>query len=145
MKSINIKLELQHLLLVVSMIFIGLSNPLNAQGIPGLHVYPNNNQSREQQVTDENNCYSWAQDEVSANPTPTEEQREHKTAKRSIVGAGIGAIIGGGSGAAIGAGTGAVQGRRSHNRDKEEAEAAAGSDIVRAYASCMESKGYSVN
>jgi hypothetical protein len=139
-----IKKNIYGLLLIFTLAIFGLNNSASAQGVPGLHVYPNKGQSHEQQSKDEQNCYNWAQDESYNNPTPVEPGRKHKTAKRSAAGAGVGAIIGGGKGAAIGAGVGAIQGRRSHNRDKDEAAAAANSDFVRAYSSCMQSKGYSV-
>jgi len=123
---------------------LGFGYASMAQQVPGVHVYPEKNQSHNQQVKDENSCYSWAQQEVSANPTPQEQQKKHKTAKRTAIGAGAGAIIGGGKGAAIGAGAGAVSGHRSKKRGEKESAAVASDDFVRAYSSCLKGKGYSV-
>jgi hypothetical protein len=116
-----------------------------AQGVPGVYVYPEKNQSKDQQIKDENDCLSSAEQEASQNPSSQpEEQGKHKTLKRTGAGAGAGAIIGGGKGAAIGAGVGAISGRRSKKRDAQQADQAASYDVTRAYASCLKSKGYSV-
>jgi hypothetical protein len=123
---------------------VGVSIASMAQQVPGVHVYPQKNQSQDQQVLDENSCSKWAHQEMMNNPTPQEENKRHKTAKRSALGAGAGAIIGGGKGAAIGAGAGAISGHRSKKRDVQESQEVASSDFVRAYASCLKGKGYSV-
>jgi hypothetical protein len=115
------------------------------QGLPGVYVYPEKNQSKDQQISDENHCLSSAKQEVSENPSnQPQQQGNHKTLKRTGVGAGVGAIIGGGKGAAIGAGAGAISGRRSSKRNEQQANEAASSDLKRAYSSCLKSKGYSV-
>lgn len=115
-----------------------------AQDIPGVYVYPEKNQSHDQQVIDKHTCFTWAKQEASTNPSGQPKESKHKTLKRTGVGAGAGAIIGGGKGAAIGAGAGAVSGKRSSKNAKREASEEASDDVKRAYASCLKSKGYSV-
>jgi hypothetical protein len=140
----SIKNNIWKKLLLLACFITGVQFSSMAQGIPGVYVYPEKNQSQEQQSKDENNCFSSAQQKVAENPTQLEENRQHKTLKRTGAGAGIGAILGGGKGAAIGAGAGAISGRRSKNRDNKEADYAAESDIRNAYSACLRSKGYSV-
>jgi hypothetical protein len=130
--------------LLLAFFIIGIKFSISAQGVPGVYVYPENNQSQDQQAQDENDCYSSASNDVGQNPSYQPDQGQHKTLKRTGVGAGAGAIIGGGKGAAIGAGVGAISGRRSKKRDAAEENAAISNDLTRAYASCLKSKGYSV-
>ncbi|MFL5730201.1 MAG: hypothetical protein ACJ75J_12005 [Cytophagaceae bacterium] len=131
------------MLVLFSIIFLSVSASM-AQGVPGLYVHPAKNQTKDQQVKDEQSCNSWAQNESVANPTPQQKEKQHKTVKRTAVGAGAGALIGGGSGAAIGAGAGVISGRRSKKRDAKQSAATSSNDFVRAYSSCLRGKGYSV-
>jgi hypothetical protein len=130
--------------ILLSFFIVGIKFFNFAQGVPGVYVYPEKNQSQDQQAKDEDECYSSASNDVGTNPSYQEDERRHKTLKRTGAGAGVGAIIGGGKGAAIGAGAGAISGRRSKKRDAQEENAAISNDLRRAYASCLKSKGYSV-
>ena len=105
----------------------------------GLFAYPKNQQSAEQQLKDENECYSSAKQQTGvdaqapppAAPSAEEQQAAQKQAAQQAAaatpkggavkgsargaagGAAIGAIAGdAGTGAAIGATAGAVRGRR---------------------------------
>jgi hypothetical protein len=142
MKLIKINTWMKVILL--SFFLMGIKFSSSAQGIPGVYVYPEKNQSQDQQAADEDECYSSASNDVGQNPSYREDEKDHKTLKRTGAGAGAGAIIGGGKGAAIGAGVGAISGRRSKKRDAKEENAAISDDLRRAYASCLKSKGYSV-
>ena len=66
-------------------------------------------------------------------------------AKGAAVGAGVGAIGGdAGKGAAAGAAVGGVAGRRGSKMNKQAAQAETANSYQRAYAACMEGRGYTV-
>ena len=99
----------------------------------GLFVYPGKQQTPDQQRLDENQCYAWAQDQSTIDPSAAPADRDSAAAASAAKtadatqgaavagaarGAAGGAIIGGiagdaGTGAAIGAVSGAVAGRRA--------------------------------
>ena len=129
-------------------------------------VYPAKGQSPQQQQSEEQQCFQWAQS-AAANQPPTETAQDSSsqkkgapvaggTAKGAAAGAAIGAIAGdAGQGAAIGATGGAMAGahkrrqaKKQAKKEEQEQQAAKqqqGTDALRrAFAACMEPKGYSV-
>lgn len=108
----------------------------------GLFPYPSKNQTKEQQATDEKQCYDWAGQQTGIDPVAAANPNTEAAAeaarkqvdsaatgaavKGAAAGAAGGAVIGAiagdaGEGAAIGAVAGAVRGRRA----KKQAEAQA--------------------
>jgi len=139
----------------------------------GVIVYPAGGQSAEQQSQDEGACLSWAKERTGFDPTapmqatsaPPPQQAPTTSAGRGALrgalgGLAIGAIAGdAGKGAAIGAASGALVGgvrrheqvERSYDQqDAWEDEQAARyresqNDFNRAYATCLQGRGYTVN
>ena len=140
-----------------------LAMPATAQ----IMVYPAKGQSPKQIEQDKYQCYGWAKnntgfDPMQAGSTTAPAQQSSQGggllrggARGAAVGA-VGGAIGGdaGKGAAIGAATGAMLGgfrRRNSHRQQEQAKAqaqqnsnAARNDYNRAFAACLEGRGYSV-
>lgn len=134
----------------------------NAQGVI---VYPAQGQSGEQQAKDEYECRGWAGQQTGFNPGQPPPQAQSGSQGGGIVrgaagGAALGAVggaIGGdaGKGAAIGAGVGAAAGllrRGQANRQQQQAQQQANAeysqrqgDYNRAFAACMQGRGYTVN
>jgi hypothetical protein len=132
----------------------------------GLFVYPQKDQTAEQQAKDESACYESAQkqsgvDPSAAPPPPQEVDKKQGGAVKGAAGgaaggAAIGAIAGDtGTGAAIGATAGAVRGRRQQKKankaaEQQSQEQAQGQHqrmldtFRRAFSACIDSKGYSV-
>jgi hypothetical protein len=132
----------------------------------GLFVYPQKEQTPEQQTKDENACYASAQQQTGIDPTapppaPTETDKKKGGAAKGAAGgaaggAAVGAIAGdAGTGAAIGATAGAVRGRRQQKKANKQAEQQAQQQgkaqeqktldtFRRAFSACIDSKGYSV-
>jgi hypothetical protein len=114
---------------------------------PGVYAYPQKGQTAEQQSKDRTECESWAKQQTGFDPTVD-------TAKGAGIGALIGALGGAAAGAAIGAATGSpgtgaaigaaaggiggagVGGGYGYTKSKE--------GFDRAYAACMEGRGYIV-
>ena len=133
-----------------------------------LYVFPNENQSKDQQDADEVACFKWAKEQTGfdpMNPTQVQADQVDKSADGSMVvgaaggaaaGAAIGAIAGDtGEGAAIGAIVGGLRGRRAkkygeaQQQRQNEASAKAqeqkmADDYKRAFSVCMEAKGYTI-
>ena len=133
-----------------------------------LMVFPNADQSAEQQQQDEFTCYNWGKDQTGfdpmAPPTATEAPPQQSAQKGgmgrgAVRGAAVGQIVGGDSdstwkGAAAGAAVGGM--RRNDQKRQEEAEqqqweqeqqqiyAEKRNRYNRAYAACMEGKDYTV-
>lgn len=134
----------------------------------GLHVFPSNNQDQATQEADEAECYKWAINQTGYDPiNPTVVQSAQvdtsadgtavKSSARSAAGgAAIGAIAGdAGKGAAIGATVGGARGIRAkkggdaqQQQANDQAAANVSADLAadynKAFAVCMEGKGYSV-
>jgi Glycine-zipper domain len=132
----------------------------------GVFVYPQKEQTPDQQAKDENDCYASAQQQTGINPAappPPAQEAEKKqggavkgAAGGAAGGAAIGAIAGdAGTGAAIGATAGAVRGRRQQKKANKQAEQQAQQQTQtqqqqtldtfrRAFSACIDSKGYSV-
>ncbi len=140
------------------------SGPAFAQD---LYVYPSEGQSKEQQESDEFACYKWSRDETGfdpmATPTATEppppkESKKGGVGRGALRGAAVGAIIDGSDGAKTGAAAGAAIGgmrRADQNRRQQQAEQQWEQQQVanyqesrnrynRAYAACLEARGYTV-
>jgi len=132
-----------------------------------LMIYPNEGQDDVQQEQDNYQCYSWAKGESGFDPmdrpTATEPPPEQKNpntgvGRGALRGAAVGGIIDGSDGAKTGAAVGAVTGgirRSSANRQNAQAQAqweqeqaaqyeAARNSYNRAFAACMEGRGYTV-
>jgi len=133
-----------------------------------LIVFPNADQTKEQQQQDEFTCYNWAKGEAGfdpmAVPTATEPPPEQSSYRRggiargAVRGAAVGGIVGDSDDAKRGAAAGAFVGgmRRRDQKRKEEAErqqweqeqqqiyAENRNRYNRAYAACMEGKNYTV-
>jgi len=135
----------------------------------GLVVFPAKDQTPAQQQKDDSDCYVWAKgqtnyDPAAPPPTPTAVVAEKQkggavkgAAKGAAGGAAVGAIAGdAGEGAAIGATAGAVKGRRQQKAAEKQADekakssqaaAAAGpkDQYKKAFTTCLQGKGYTVN
>ncbi len=121
-----------------------------AQTAPKVFVYPNKGQSKDQQSKDTATCQQFANEQAPPSQTPTGPGTHARgtlggAAKGAALGAAVGAIAGdAGKGAGAGAVVGGVAGRRGSKREQQAAQAGAQNDWARAFAACMESKGYSV-
>jgi hypothetical protein len=151
-------------LLITGFLTIFCCGTLTAQD---LMIYPNEGQDKDKQEMDEFQCYGWAKDQSGfdpmAVPTATEAPPAQEAQKGGLVrgaagGAAVGAIIDGGDGAAKGAAAGAVLGgmrRNSQSRSQQQEQAnweqeqaqqyaAKRNSYNRAYAACLEGRGYTV-
>ena len=132
-----------------------------------LMIFPNADQSADQQKQDEFTCYGWAKDQsafdpmappTATEPPPEEGAKKGGAGKGLVRGAAVGGIVGGSSGAKRGAGAGVVVGGvRRQDQKKKEAQAREQWEqeqqriyaenrnrYNRAYAACMEGKDYTV-
>lgn len=128
-------------------------------------VYPAKGQSAAQQNKDNYECYGWAKQTTGVDPASPPQntsapppsswgggQRLGGAARGALGGAAIGAIAGdAGQGAAIGAVAGTMAGGYRARRDRDEAirqnQAQQGqvlNSYYRAFAACMEGRGYSI-
>ena len=117
------------------------------QSEPKLFVSPNKGQSQDQQNKDTAECQQWATQQAPPPGTGGTQGRGAVggAARGAAAGAAVGAIAGdAGKGAAAGAVVGGVGGRRRSKKEQQAAQAGAQNDWSRAFASCMESRGYSV-
>jgi len=113
---------------------------------PSAHAYPTKGQSAAQVSRDQTECQAWAIQQTGFDPTDT--------AKGAGVGAVIGALTGAAAGAAIGAatgsaGTGAAVGAAAGGIGGAGVGGTVGytkskASYDRAYAVCMEARGYAV-
>ncbi|MES0397840.1 MAG: glycine zipper domain-containing protein [Syntrophobacteria bacterium] len=137
-----------------------------------LIIYPSKGQSQEQMEQDKFSCYSWAKQQTGFDPmevpkatAPPPKQEAKKggllrgATRGAAVGVAAGAIAGdAGKGAAIGAASGGLIGgmrRRDQAGRQQQAEqqwaqeqsaqyAHRRNEYNRAYAACLEGKGYTV-
>jgi len=157
-------------LMIAVLIFTGVKQ-VAAQEISkslGLYVFPSKDQDKKTQEADETACFKWAKEQTGydpMNPTKVVAAEADKSLDGSAVvgaaggaaaGAAIGAIAGDtGKGAAIGAVVGGLRGRRArkvgdHKEQQANNQAAAAQakklkdDYNKAFAACMEGKGYTV-
>lgn len=119
-----------------------------AQGAP--FAYPAKGQSQQQQDIDNAECRRWAQSQNAYRPpAPDRGDRAVGTVGGAAKGAAVGAAVGaiGGSakkGAGAGAVVGGVAGRHGAITREQQAKAGAENDYNRAFAACMEARGYTV-
>ena len=132
-----------------------------------LMIFPNDGQSADQQQQDEFQCYNWAKERTgfdpmaaptATSPPPQQEAQKGGAGRGLVRGAAVGGIVGGSDGAKKGAAAGALMGgmrRRDQKRSQEQERAnweqqqaqqyqAARSEYNRAFAACLEGKGYTV-
>jgi hypothetical protein len=117
-------------------------------------VYPQKGQNQRQQDIDTAECTRWAKQQSGIDPNAPKQPDQVGThargaaggaAKGAAVGAAVGAIGGdAGKGAAAGAVVGGVGGRRRSKQAKQTAEAETTNTYQRAFAACMDGRGYSV-
>jgi len=114
-------------------------------------VYPQKGQSAAQQSKDDKECRAWAQQQSGVDPNAPPPQAHHGKgtvrggAKGAATGAAVGAIAGdAGKGAAAGAVVGGVAGRRQSKRTAQAQQAETANTFERAFAACMEGRGYTV-
>jgi len=121
-----------------------------AQTPPKVFVYPNKGQSKDTQNTDTAQCQQWATEQAPPSQQPTGPGTHTRgaaggAARGAAVGAAVGAIAGdAGKGAGAGAVVGGVGGRRRSKQQQQATQAGAQNDWARAFAACMDSRGYSV-
>ena len=126
------------------------------------YIYPAKGQTQEQQDRDKNECNQWAVSQSGfdpSNPTSTNAQQPQHGAGGAARGAAVGAVGGAiegdpgaraASGAARGGVFGAIRRRRERNeaeQQQEQAQTAVASDqqsYNRAFAACMQGRGYAV-
>ncbi len=160
------------LFVIASLVAVAQAPPAPAAGTAkslGLTVFPAKSQTPDQQKKDESDCYVWAKGQTNydpAAPPPTPAAATVETQKGGAVkgaakgaagGAAVGAIAGdAGEGAAIGATAGAVKGRRQQKKSEAQATEKAKSDQAaaaavpkdaykKAFMTCLQGKGYTVN
>ncbi|MFI5314542.1 MAG: glycine zipper family protein [Myxococcota bacterium] len=148
-----------------ALLAFGLAGAAAAQG---LIIYPSKGQSQEQQNKDQGECQIWAKNNTGIDPLALANQASQPTAStqpqgeraRGAVrgaagGAAIGAIAGdAGKGAAAGAAAGTMVGgaRQRENQAAAQQQANAKNQNTqaqlatynKAYAACLEGRGYSV-
>ena len=121
---------------------------INAGSAMAQQVYPQRGQSPQQQQRDENECSNWATQQTGHRPSGSSSSDGGIISDRALRGAargaGIGAIgglIGGdaGTGAAVGAAVGGITGGIRNHDEKAQRQ-----EFDRAFAACMEGRGYSV-
>jgi hypothetical protein len=132
-----------------------------AQGKP--IVYPAKGQSAQQQQKDDGECYAWAKSSTGIDPAavaaapppappPQGGERVRGAARGAVGGAAIGAIAGDtGKGAATGAVVGTMAGGARSRQKQQAAQSNAQAQkqgaidtYYRAYAACMEGRGYTI-
>lgn len=142
-------------------------NPAAAQE---LFVYPNQGQDQAQQSQDQSECAAWATEQTGFNPSSTPPppppaqsgKQPGGVGRGAVAGAGAGAVVGAiagdaGKGAAIGAGGGGlIGGMRRRQYEQQQAQTNAEyqqqlseyservASFNRAYAACLDGRGYSV-
>jgi hypothetical protein len=132
-----------------------------------LVVFPAGGQDKEQQSRDEYECYGWAKKQsgfdpmavpTASSPPPQQGAPQGGVARGAVGGAAVGGIVDGSDGAKTGAAVGAVVGGARRNRQRRaqaqqqqnweqqqgDQYAAARNGYNRAYAACLEGKGYTV-
>ena len=118
---------------------------------PKVFVYPTKGQSQRQQDIDTAECQRWASSQAHSGPGgPDYGGRAAGTISGAARGAALGAAVGGiaggkaGKGAGAGAVLGGAAGRQGTLAREQGARAQSQNDWARAFAACMEARGYSV-
>lgn len=128
-------------------------------------VYPAKGQSTQQKQKDDKECLAWAKQDTGIDPKTASAPQQQQTgpatgggervrgaARGAVGGAVIGGIAGdAGTGAAVGAAAGTMAGgaRARRNQDAQNQQAVqqqqdALNTYYRAYAACMEGRGYTI-
>lgn len=150
------------LILFVSCVADNLMAQTSIAAPLGMYVFPAKDQDQETQDKDEYDCYKWAVEQSGIDPiNPPDVQADPNAGDGAVVGtaargaaagAAIGAISGdAGKGAAIGAVAGAFGGARRRGaaqqgaeQQAQQQEAAMIDSFKKAFAACLEGKGYTV-
>jgi len=146
--------DTRHFRIWMVAVVVGTASVQAMAQAPKVYVFPQKGQSKQQQEQDEFACYKWAKEQSGVDPSapaaPAQAGENARgtvggAAKGAAVGAAVGAIAGNaGKGAGAGAVVGGVAGRRQSKRNKQAAQAETANSYQRAYAACMEGKGYTV-
>jgi len=146
-------------------LMVGLAG--TAPVLADLYVYPKQGQSADQTDKDKFECYNWAKNDTGFDPmatprttsaAPSGQQKSGTMVRGGLGGAAIGGLLGGRSGAGKGALAGGLIGgvhQHQHNKqvdaerqqweNQESANYANNrNNYNRAYAACLEGRGYSV-
>ena len=120
-------------------------------------VYPAKNQTAQQQKKDDGECLAWAKKDTGIDPVAASQPAPQKTGPavgggERLKGAAGGAVIGGiagdaGAGAAVGTVVGGAKARRNQdaqNQQAQQQQQQARNTYYKAYAACMQGRGYSV-
>ena len=120
-------------------------------------VYPAKKQTAQQQKQDDGECLAWAKKDTGIDPAAASKPAPQQTGPavgggERLKGAAGGAVIGGiagdaGAGAAVGMAVGGVkarQGQKADNQQAQQQQQQARSTYYKAYAACMEGRGYTV-
>jgi hypothetical protein len=125
-------------------------------------VYPAKGQSADQTEKDKFECYQWAKGQTgfdpmapptASTPPPTSEAPTASAGKGALGGAAAGAAVGGlasgdwGKGAVVGAVAGGLFGNHRKHWSQQQAQQYQQQrhNYNRAYAACLEGRGYTVN
>ena len=118
-------------------------------------VYPAKKQTAEQQKKDDGECRAWAKKDTGIDPVAASQPAPQKTGPavgggERLKGAAGGAIVGGiagDAGAAVGTvvgGAKARQNQKAENQQAQQQQQQALNTYYKAYAACMEGRGYTV-
>ena len=120
-------------------------------------VYPAQKQTAQQQKKDDGECRAWAKKDTGIDPVAASQPAPQKTGPavgggERLKGAAGGAVIGGiagdaGAGAAVGTVVGGAKARKNQQAQNEQAQQQqqqARNTYYKAYAACMEGRGYTV-
>jgi hypothetical protein len=117
-------------------------------------VYPAKKQTAQQQKKDDGECLAWAKKDTGIDPAAAAPQKTGPAVGggERLKGAAGGAIIGGiagdaGAGAAVGTVVGGAKARKNQQAQNEQAQQQqqqARNTYYKAYAACMEGRGYTV-
>jgi hypothetical protein len=120
-------------------------------------VYPAKKQTAQQQKQDDGECLAWAKKDTGIDPVAASQPAPQQTGPavgggERLRGAAGGAVIGGiagdaGAGAAVGTVVGGVKARQNQkgqNQQAQQQQQQALNKYYKAYAACMEGRGYSV-
>ena len=148
MKVMNLKKISNQSFVITALIGLAMTTVKTAP-VEAQYVYPQRGQSPQQQQRDENDCSNWATQQTGYRPSGSSGSDGGIISDRALRGAargaGIGAIgglIGGdaGTGAAIGGAVGGITGGIRNHDEKQQRK-----DFDRAFAACMQGRGYTVN
>jgi hypothetical protein len=120
-------------------------------------VYPAKKQTAQQQKQDDGECLAWAKKDTGIDPAAASQPAPQKTGPavgggERLKGAAGGAVIGGiagdaGAGAAVGTVVGGAKARKNQqaqNQQAQQQQQQARNTYYKAYAACMEGRGYTV-